>query len=157
MCRTLTLSIRLAAPLLMALGCATYHTVEPYRSDLEAAHELEVRAERVCVEMGREDRIPKRRFVTDGCSGVPDGKRVACCVEHDIPYWCGGSSEQRREADRGFARCVGETGSPTMGHLMGWGLRVTGHPLVPAGWRWGFGHPYPAGYEDPTTEETPEP
>ena len=84
--------------------------------------------------------------MTDGCSGIRDGEKVGCCVEHDIPYWCGGSSEQRAHADACLERCVAEMGHPTLGWMMGKGVRVTAHPLVPAGWRWGYGHDYPAGY-----------
>lgn len=137
------------------LGCGvTHHTVEPYRSDPAAAAWLESEAERICGEMGTSAGVPEPVFVTDGCSGIPDGGKVSCCVEHDIPYWCGGSRDQRRKADRCLERCVAKRGQPVLGWLLGTGARLTAHPWVPAGWRWGYGWDYPAGYEEssPVTE-----
>jgi hypothetical protein len=149
-------SIALALALL-TVGCATHHTVEPYRSDLAEAGKLEREAERICSEMRPGDPLPPRRFVTDGCTAVPDGAKVACCVAHDITYWCGGTRNQRRESDARFGRCVAETQSPFLGRLLGTGVRVTGHPWFPAGWRWGFGHPYSDGYTKPTNASPPTP
>jgi len=135
------------------LGCTVpHHTVEPYRSDPSAARQLEAEAERICREMAPQRGVPDQAFVTDGCSGFPDGSKVACCVQHDIPYWCGGSRDQRRRADACLARCVASHGAPALGRFMGGGVRITAHPIVPANWRWGFGHPYPAGYDDATSQ-----
>ncbi len=116
-----------AAYTLLALvlsSCApTRHTVEPYRSDTQRAAQLERRAERVCqqsVTIGP----PAKPFVTDGCTLWPDGRWVECCVTHDIPYWCGGSAQQRRDADRLFRTCVSDHSSAWMGALMFLGTRI---------------------------------
>jgi hypothetical protein len=139
------------------LGCTTvHHTVEPYRSDIDAARHLETEAERICRDMAPARGVPEQPFVTDGCSGFPDGSKVSCCVQHDIPYWCGGSREQRRRADACLAQCVASHGAPALGRFMGGGVRITGHPRVPAGWRWGFGHVYPSGYDAPSPERPAE-
>jgi len=131
------------------LACSDGHTVEPYRSDPAAAAWLEAEAARICAEMDTPSGVPDRAFTTDGCSASPDGDKVGCCVEHDIPYWCGGSKEQRRRADECLGHCVAELGQPVMGWIMERVVRVGGHPFVPAGWRWGFGWDYPAGYDGP--------
>ena len=82
-------------------------------------------------------------------SSLPDGSWVSCCVEHDIPYWCGGTRDERRAADARFRQCVADADHPWLAAWMEWGVRVGGHPWIPAGWRWGFGHPYPEGYGAP--------
>jgi hypothetical protein len=151
------LALFLAAATSLAFGCATHHTVEPYRSDPDAARALEARAERTCAAMEPRAGIPERPFVTDGCTAYPDGRKASCCIDHDIPYWCGGTRDQRRQADADLASCVADTGSPVQGRLMSWGVRVSGHPFVSAGWRWGFGHAYPAGYAKPVDGESTEP
>lgn len=139
--------------LLLAAGCATSsHTVEPYRSDPEAAAELQAKAHQVCDEMDPEGDLPQKPFVSDGCSSWIDGSWVECCVEHDIPYWCGGTREARRGADRQLDACVSDMASGFLGGLMYLGVRVGGHPVFPAPWRWGFGRDYPAGYDEPLSE-----
>lgn len=52
----------------------------------------------------------------------------------------------RAEADEQLERCVAETYGSWMGKAMKCGVRVGGHPWVPAYWRWGYGHAYPAPY-----------
>lgn len=131
---------------LVLAGCApAHHTVEPYRSDTQHAAQLQRRAQQVCqqsVTIG----LPAKPFVTDGCTLWPDGRWVECCVAHDIPYWCGGSAQQRRDADRLLRTCVANRSSVWMGTLMYVGTRIGGHRLTPFHWRWGFGRDYPAGY-----------
>ncbi|MDJ0785738.1 MAG: hypothetical protein QNK05_02950, partial [Myxococcota bacterium] len=58
---------------------------------------------------------------------------------------------QRRVADVRFGECIAERKGGVLGTLMRLGVRVGGHPIVPAGWRWGYGRSYPAGY-DPARE-----
>lgn len=130
-------------------GCATTHSVEPYRSDELAAWALQELAQYVCSEMEPDGGVPEKPFVTDGCSVWIDGSWVGCCVDHDIVYWCGGTREERRQADRELDQCVSESSSGFNGTWMYLGTRVGGHPIVPAGWRWGFGRDYPAGYDGP--------
>jgi len=36
----------------------------------------------------------------------PDDGWVACCVEHDIAYWCGGSADDRWRADNELLLCI---------------------------------------------------
>ena len=139
---------------LVALGCAaTYHTAEPYRFDRPAAEELERRATRECAARGWPAGRPTEPFRTDGCSMWPDAMFTgeswqACCVTHDIAYWCGGTCTMRKAADEELERCVGDHYQTWMGALMKPGVRVGGPPWIPAYWRWGYGHEYPAGYSD---------
>ena len=85
---------------------------------------------------------PPRPFRSDGCSMWPDGDWGHCCVRHDEVYWCGGTPQQRKEADIALRACVGGA----MGYVMYWGVRFGGHPIFPTGFRWGFGWPYEGGY-----------
>ncbi len=136
----------LLAPVLS--GCQpANHTVEPYRSDPQRAAQLEQDAQQLCLQSVTIG-APARPFVTDGCSLWPDGNWAECCVAHDIPYWCGGTARQRRDADRALRACVANRASAWMGALMYAGPRIGGHPLVPFHWRWGFGRDYPAGYRN---------
>lgn len=120
------------------------HTVEPYQSDAQAAVELEARAAAFC----DVSYPPSRPFVTDGCSMWLDGRWGQCCVEHDIPYWCGGNRQQRLEADRKLRECVAAASGGLMGWTMFLGVRVGGYPNLPFYWRWGFGHPWPETYRE---------
>jgi hypothetical protein len=141
-------------PVLLGLACApTWHRASPYRFDPAAAAALEARAAEVCRARGEPAGPPTEPFRTDGCSLWPDGMFTgetwqACCVEHDIAYWCGGTRAMRLEADRALAACVGERYRPWMGAVMKPGVRLGGGPAVPAYFRWGYGHPYPAGYSE---------
>ncbi len=132
------------------LACApARHTVEPYRSDPDEARALEARAEESCRQTRGTAALPEKTFVTDGCSAWPDAEGyVACCVEHDILYWCGGSAAQRLAADDDFGRCVAEGTSGFLGSSMRLGVRLGGHPIFPTHYRWGYGDAYRAGYPD---------
>lgn len=145
----------LAAIAVGILGCArTIHSVEPYRSDPQAASSLETRAVSVC--SSRHSPLPSREFVTDGCSMFPDSAWVECCVSHDIAYWCGGTTHERAAADRELGVCVAATDRPTLGWWMGKGVRIGGVPWAPTPWRWGYGWDWPKGYE-PEASERPNP
>ena len=140
--------------LALALGLASvccsgpeHHTVPPYRDDPAQAAQLEQRAADACAAAGHPGGPPARRFVTDGCSAFPDGDWAACCVEHDLPYWCGGTRTERAAADEALQICVTER-SGLLARAMQLGVRVGGHPLWPSYWRWGYGRPWPAGYTD---------
>jgi hypothetical protein len=123
-------------------GCAhTTHTVPPYRNDGLAAEELVDRARSSCLE--RTSQLPPRPFVTDGCSAFADAGWVECCVEHDAVYWCGGTAEGRRRADRRLEQCVAELGHPFLARLMYLGVRAGGPAWIPVPWRWGFGWDFP--------------
>lgn len=134
----------------LAASCApTYHTPPAYRYDRSRAAALEARAENECRAAVGAAGVPKRRFVTDGCTGWPDGWWTGrswqeCCISHDIAYWCGGPSERRLVADRALNDCVDRAYSGWMGSVMWTGTRALGGRSVPAHWRWGYGHDYPA-------------
>lgn len=134
----------------LAAGCApTYHAPPAYRYDRPRAADLEQRAEDECRAAVGDAGVPKRRFVTDGCTGWADGWWTGrswqeCCIDHDIDYWCGGPSERRVESDRRLDACVEAAYSGWMGSLMWTGVRVMAGRRMPAHWRWGYGHDYPA-------------
>lgn len=98
-------------------------------------------------------------FATDGCTLFPDGTGRDkdlwrhCCVEHDRRYWLGGTRAERRNADRELRDCVAEAGEPKTGEMMRKGVRASGTPYLPTGFRWGFGWRYPRGYKPLTDEE----
>ena len=131
--------------------------MEPYRSNELAAAGLQMEAQLVCRDMEPTGGVPEKPFVTDGCSSWIDSSWVECCVDHDILYWCGGTREQRRQADRDLDACISETSSGFLGTMMWLGVRSGGHPIVPAGWRWGFGRDYPAGYDATPESDAAEP
>ncbi len=92
-------------------------------------------------------------FTSDGCSGFPDGTLqqqelwLSCCTEHDKTYWQGGSFQQRLDADLTLKECVSAIGEPVIAELMLSGVRVGGSPYWPTQFRWGYGWPYPRGYQ----------
>lgn len=94
-----------------------------------------------------------RPFTSDGCSAFPDGTLqqqqlwLSCCTEHDRAYWQGGSYQQRLEADLALEQCVAAVGEPIIATLMLSGVRVGGSPYWPTPFRWGYGWPYPHGYD----------
>lgn len=95
------------------------------------------------------DVLPPKEFTTDGCSLWPNSffgsGFTDVCIEHDIKYWKGGSAEERKMADNELKEGVNER-VPFMGSLMYFGVRIFGHPIVPAPWRWGYGFEYPYTY-----------
>src|SRR6185503_15141506 len=93
---------------LLALSCLLA-ACSPSRStvggwDAAALKTLADRATTVC--RARATQTPPRPFTTDGCSLSPDGSWQACCVEHDIDYWCGGSADDRRRAHATLRTCI---------------------------------------------------
>lgn len=98
-------------------------------------------------------------FTSDGCSAFPDGTLeqrelwLACCTEHDYAYWKGGTFKQRQQADERLMVCVNEAGEPEIAILMLVGVRIGGSPFWPTTFRWGYGWPYPRGYQQLTDEE----
>ena len=105
-------------------------------------------------------------FTTDGCSGgmsaiwkILFGKVTPwewCCVEHDKPYWKGGTKEERIEADRKLRECVAKKGYKKLAWVMEKAVRFGGHPWLPTPWRWGYGYKYPKGYTKPEIKEEKE-
>jgi len=98
-------------------------------------------------------------FTTDGCSLFPDGYIndrelwQACCIQHDMAYWQGGTWQQRLDADRQLKACVTQLGEPKIAELMLNGVRVGGSPYWPTGFRWGYGWDYLRGYKPLTDSE----
>jgi hypothetical protein len=101
-------------------------------------------------------------FTTDGCSAFPDGTLeqqslwVSCCIRHDLAYWKGGSYAERLSADESLEACVAQVGEPEIAALMLAGVRVGGSPFYPTPYRWGYGWPWPRGYQALTTDERRE-
>ncbi len=98
-------------------------------------------------------------FKSDGCSSFPDGTIAQrnlwrdCCIEHDKAYWAGGTEQQRIIADQALKKCVIKVGEPEIAKLMLAGVRVGGNPYLPTSFRWGYGWPFPRGYETLTEKE----
>jgi len=147
-------------PALLALACApTHHRASLYRFDPGAAAELEERAARECRARGEPAGHPTEPFRTDGCSLWPDGMFTgetwqACCVTHDIAYWCGGSCKDREHADEILRECVAANGPWGMGTVMYLGTRLGGPPWYPFSFRWAYGWDWPHGYDDLPVPET---
>lgn len=99
-------------------------------------------------------------FKSDGCSMFPDRSIIdekdwsACCLEHDILYWHGGTKQERLRADSLFKECVLEkTGDKKLAELMYRGVRFGGSPNFPTWYRWGYGWNYMRDYKPLTEEE----
>jgi len=120
-----------------------------WHSDIKALKKAEDDALQLCKKIRGDfpESLPPHKFTTDGCSMWPDGSWQQCCVEHDMPYWCGGSAEDRKNADRHLSECVAKKASWLMGSLMYVGVRFGGMPWWPTRWRWGYGWDWPHGYE----------
>ena len=87
--------------------------------------------------------LPPRTFTSDGCSLWFDGDWVECCVLHDLAYWRGGTSEERKKADRKLEQCLSDRGYTVMAGIMYAGVRVGGVWWLPTCFRWGYGWDYP--------------
>ena len=98
-------------------------------------------------------------FTTDGCSAFPDGTVkqqslwMDCCIRHDLAYWIGGSYHERQQADLVLENCVAQVGEPEIARIMLAGVRAGGSPYFPTSYRWGYGWPYPRGYQQLSEEE----
>ncbi len=99
-------------------------------------------------------------FSSDGCSLFPDRAELlqkdwfACCLEHDIAYWRGGTQGERLAADRAFKACILEkTGDRTLAELMYEGVRLGGSPYFPSWYRWGYGWNFRRGYKPLSPKE----
>lgn len=117
----------------------------PYEIDGRTYSEREIQAlaRDRCAATESRAGMPPYAFTTDGCSLWPDGAWLECCLKHDLVYWCGGTRDARRAADRDLRACVRRVSSATNSELMYLGVRFGGHPLWPFPWRWGYGFPWP--------------
>lgn len=136
----------------LVLACApTYHTAPTCRFDAQAARALEQRAAETCAAVDPPVPQPDRPFRTDGCSFFLDAWPTGtswqeCCIAHDIAYWCGGPAALRHQADEAFRECLRDPTGSVVAFSMKVGVGIGGHPWVPAYFRWGYGHDYPAPY-----------
>lgn len=146
-------AVRLLALAALAGSACTTVPADPVLPTLEEEPLVEA-AHAWCERAGLPAGPPSRPFYTDGCSAWPDGRLYGCCVQHDIAYWCGGSSDDRCAADRRLRACA-EVFDPAQSGLVYLGVRIGGVPWLPFPWRWGYGHPFGSGYAEPTP--TPEP
>lgn len=128
---------------LLAVACTpTRHRTAPYRDDPTAAMLVERDAANYCRAQHGDDALPPTPFTTDGCSFWPDDGYVECCVVHDMAYWCGGTSEERRTADDTLRACI-RRHERWLATWMLAGVRVGGAGWLPTPWRWGYGWPWP--------------
>lgn len=128
-------------------------SLEPYTKDRQKRNAVELIAESYCFQKrnypGATDvkKQPDFIFTTDGCSRAPNDGWVACCIVHDIPYWCGGNEVDRESADQFLKQCVNKQVG-FIGSLIYAGVRLGGAPWLPTPWRWGYGwEDWPRGYE----------
>ncbi len=144
-------------------GCTTlvaHSSIDPYISNREKRNQLELLAEQYCKEKQflpgqvQASVLPDYIFTTDGCSRWFDQSWVSCCVVHDIMYWCGGSDEDREEADQIILECANKKAS-LMGEIIYPGVRIGGLPWLPTPWRWGYGwKKWPRGYENSNNNQS---
>jgi hypothetical protein len=147
-----------AALALLVSACApTRYRLQPYRDSPSEAQALSQRASQICFEHRGGVDMPPYTFTSDGCSMWPDCRWVDCCVEHDIAYWCGGSSGDRKRADQQLRQCVAEHGPAGMGTSMYVGVRAGGIPWQPFPWRWAYGWKGIRGYEQLDEKKTEDP
>lgn len=99
-------------------------------------------------------------FTSDGCSLFPDSSLInsddwcACCVEHDIAYWKGGTEAERLAADEALRDCVLKTtGDAELAEAMFIGVRMGGSPYFKNWYRWGYGWSYQRKYQALTEAE----
>ncbi len=146
------------APVLLLAACTPSRTTMwPYAGDDELTGLVASRAARVCDCLRSGEGLPPRPFTTDGCSMFPDGDWAGCCVAHDIEYWCGGSAEDRRDADHRFASCIERIGHDrAFARIMGAGVRAGGAARSPLPWRWAYGWSGVRGYDSRAGEADAE-
>jgi hypothetical protein len=124
-----------------------YTKNKPMRNAVEQVAEEYCRKRRASSNPAGSENQPDFIFTTDGCSRWPDASWKACCITHDIAYWCGGSEQDRKEADQELKRCVNNK-TRVWGNIIYAGVRIGGLPWLPTPWRWGYGWDnWPNGYE----------
>ncbi|MGI8543848.1 MAG: hypothetical protein ACR2MD_10275 [Aridibacter sp.] len=83
-------------------------------------------------------------FKSDKCSMFPNCDYGDCCIEHDKTYFFGGTSKERRRADKKLYKCVRAKKGfhhKIIAPLMFIGVRIGGVAWLPTPFRWGFGKP----------------
>lgn len=123
-----------------ALACTPAARPAPTRGDDPLGLlSIQWRAEEACCWQRPDCDLPPRPFTTDGCTLWPDGDWGSCCLEHDIAYWCGGTSAARQRADDALRACVETRQGEWFATMTYLGVRVGGGSWLPAPWRWGYG------------------
>jgi len=64
-----------------------------------------------------------------------------------MQYWCGGSAEERKEADARLRACVEDNSNNINATVMKGAIFIGGSKIFPTPWRWGYGWPYGADME----------
>ena len=83
-------------------------------------------------------------FVTDGCTMFMDGTTSepglwkACCVEHDLRYWFGGSDSEMDTTDLRLRSCVEKVAGPTWAKLIYNGVRAGHYSPIKNKYYWGW-------------------
>lgn len=80
-------------------------------------------------------------FVTDGCTGFPDGNYFDCCVQHDREYYVGGSWKERWRSDKKLFSCIAAKPkfyNKLVAPIAWLGVRVGGVSWLNASFSWGF-------------------
>lgn len=90
---------------------------------------------------------PPNECRVDGCSMAPDFDFVQCCNNHDVRYWMGGTTSERKAADLEFRECIRNSNHRILANIYYYGVRVGGTHYLPTPWRWGFGWDYLHGYD----------
>ncbi|MFN8847404.1 MAG: hypothetical protein ACK5W9_11195 [Bdellovibrionales bacterium] len=101
-----------------------------------------------------------RPFFSDGCSSSPnslpwENKQSSwefCCIDHDIDYWIGGTSEERKISDENLKSCIANSGSPRVAKIYHSSVSFFGTPDSLQNFRWGYGWNYKRNY-GPLTEQ----
>ena len=87
-------------------------------------------------------------------SPLSDADWCACCFDHDIAYWQGGTRDERRQADIALRECVrAKTGNDALAQSMYRGVRAGGSPYFVSWYRWGYGWGYGRDYTPLTDAE----
>jgi hypothetical protein len=84
-------------------------------------------------------------FKTDYCTFFPEGTMSKprlwedCCLQHDLVYWAGGTSEMQDLSDIELRKCVTKKSSRFYGNLMYRGVRLGHYSPIKSKTRWGHG------------------
>lgn len=94
---------------------------------------------------GDERKLPDD-YVSDRCTGFPDGNYADCCVAHDKDYFFGGTKVERKASDERLKQCVLSKGSGWkrrfLANAIYLGVRLGGVEFLKAPFSWGFGKRY---------------
>jgi len=99
-------------------------------------------------------------FTADGCPTFPysieypnQDKWALCCIQHNVAYWKGGSSDDRQDADKQLRACIIEQGDANAAGLVYVGVRQRDMDLITLTRRWGYGWKINRGYAPLSIDE----